>query len=151
MHSVLFGHLLCFLLQGSSVAQPGESAKKVIVSVKHPVDSLGETVYEFQGVDEVDRPVVPGVLTNPPALNQPKPKYSKALKAERFDGKATITAVISAQGKVIDPETDPTDDPEAARCALEAVQRYRFNPPLLDGRPVAERFKVEVHFALTRP
>ena len=104
------------------MAQPGDSPKKVIVSVEHPVDSLGETVYVWRGVEDMDRPVVPGVLTNPLPLNTPKPKYSKALKAEKFEGKATITAVISAQGKVIDLETDLTDNPEAARCALEAVQ-----------------------------
>jgi hypothetical protein len=125
-----------------------ETPKLTIVSPKHPTDSRGETVYEYQGEDQKDQPVVSGVIVMPHPTKLVKPKYSKALKKERFAGDISLNGVITPRGDVIDLEGVASEDAEAIACATAAVEQYRFAPATLAGKPVAIRMRVVVNFKI---
>jgi hypothetical protein len=148
--SVALFSCFLFVAHDSALCQPAQEAKSAVVNKEHPVDSLGETVYSKQDQEDKDQPVVPGLLVYPHPVSTAEPKYSKALKKEKFEGAIAVLAVITPTGKVIDVETDPEDDAEAVACARAAVVRYLFTAPTLDGKPVAIRLKVVVNFRLHR-
>ena len=132
----------------SSLALQAEvHLKPIIVSVAHPTDSQGETVYERQSQDTLAAPAVSGLYVNPRVLRSPPPEFSNALRQEHFEGEVTVTFVVSAKGQPIDFETNPTENKEAISSALAAVRKYRFAPSTLDGKPVATRIHIVVSFA----
>jgi len=125
-----------------------QTAKPAIVSSDVPVDSLGETVYAHQGKEDKDKPIVPGVLTDPEPVKQVRPKLTKELKRRRFEGEITVLGVVAATGMAIDLKGQDGEDADATASALDAVRQYRFKPATLDGRPVAVRLKVIVNFKI---
>ncbi len=129
-----------------NVSRPG--SKPVIISTVHPRDSRGETVYAEQGDEDQGATIVPGVLSYPTPINQPKPKYTKAMKKARFQGEVTVEGVITEAGDVIDAEVIQPAEPEAAQAALKAVSQYKFKPATVDVKPVAIRLRVVVNFRI---
>lgn len=118
-----------------------------IVCPTHPKDSRGEVVYVPQSKDEMDQPVVPGVLLPPSPVNIPSPKeYPKALRKPRSTAGVTVTFVITPDGDVIDLAVTDSTDQDASSASLDAVRRYRFKPATLDGKPVATFAKTVVRF-----
>ena len=145
----LLGLVLYAAIMGFGFLSPQtESQKPTIVSPKHPTDSLGETVYEQQGKEDKDQPIVPGVLVPPRPIKEGKPKYSKALKKEKYAGTITLYGAVTGTGEAIDLEATPGDDGEAIACAMQAVRQYRFAAATLDGKPVATRLRVIVEFRM---
>ena len=138
------------LLYGlSATSQTSIEAKSfvAIVCPKHPKDSRGEVVYMPQGKDEMDQPVVPGVLLPPAPIKRiPSPKYPKALRKSRSTVEVTVTFVITPDGDAIDLEVTDSTDQDASSASLDAVRKYRFKPATLDGKPVATFAKTVIRF-----
>ena len=109
------------------------SVGPVIVSISHPHDSRGEIVYENQGAEQKDQPVVTGTFIQPLPIELPQPKYPKSHKKNEI----TVEGVIAQNGEFIDAKVVKGVDPEFSQSALDAVARYRFKPATLDGKPVA--------------
>jgi TonB family protein len=130
----------------AQTVQTSVSTKPPIVSPTHPTDSRGETVYESQGDDQKDRPIVPGIFTNPSAIKTPLPKYPKSLKKGRAPADVTVEGIAAADGDFIDAKVVDSTEPAASQSALDAVARYKFHPATLDGKPVAVLIKAVVHF-----
>ena len=118
-----------------------------IVSPSEPRDSRGEVVYEAQGATQQEVPVA-GMLLNPQPLKLPPPKYSKALRKQKFEGIVKLVGVVTEQGDVIDTRVLESTNAEASEMTLRAVARYRFRPARLNNTPVASLMKVEVNYAM---
>lgn len=120
----------------------------VIVSPSHPKDSRGEVVYETQGVDQKNQPVVSGTYIDPSPIRLPEPKYPKSMKKAKSTADVTVLCVVTPVGDTIDAKVTGSSNDEASASALEAVSKYRFKPGTLDGKPVASLMQVIVHFRL---
>jgi len=120
----------------------------LIISPSTPRDSRGETVYESQGEEQKDIPVVPGVLVLPKPLKMPYPEYPKSRKKAQAIGDVTVKGVIAEDGSFIDARSESGSDPEFAKSAIAATAKYRFKPATLDGRPVAMLTKLVVSFRI---
>jgi TonB family protein len=94
---------------------------------------------------------VGGGVSPPRPIYSPEPEFSEEARAVGFQGICTLRLVVGADGiprdiKVINPLGMGFDEK-----AVKAVQKWRFNPALKDGRPVAVQIEVEVDFHLYGP
>ena len=103
--------------------------------------------------EQLDRMVAKRIGTIKPATPTPffgsMPVYPAALQETGLKGKAVVTMLINAQGKVIDPVVDSASEPPFGEEALAAVRQWRFLPRVVDGQPVETR--VSMPFAFDPP
>ena len=80
-------------------------------------------------------------------LVKPEPAYPAIAKAARVQGTVTLAATISKTG-TIENLTVVSGPAMLAQAAVEAVQRWRYRPFLLNGEPVEVQTSVTVSFLL---
>ncbi len=78
---------------------------------------------------------------------QPKPEYPPLAKMARIQGTVRLEAVISKDGTIQDLKV-VSGHPLLVKAALEAVQRWRYQPTLLNGEPVEVVTEIDVNFTL---
>jgi protein TonB len=78
---------------------------------------------------------------------QPKPEYPPLAKMARIQGTVRLEAVISRDGTIQDLRV-VSGHPLLVKSAIEAVQRWRYQPTLLNGEPVEVVTEVDVNFTL---
>jgi protein TonB len=81
------------------------------------------------------------------AIFQPKPDYPPLAKMARIQGTVRLEAIISRDGTIQDLKMI-SGHPLLVKAALEAVQRWRYQPTLLNGEPVEVVTEVDVTFTL---
>ena len=91
---------------------------------------------------------VRGSIRPPRAIYYPEPEFAEAARAAGYQGICTLSLVVGADGiprevKVVGPLGMGLDEK-----AVEAVQKWRFDPAVKAGRPVAVQIAVEVDFHL---
>jgi protein TonB len=77
----------------------------------------------------------------------PRPEYPPLAKMARIQGKVVLEAIISRDGTIQDLKV-VSGHPLLVKSAREAVQRWRYQPTLLNGEPVEVITEVEVNFTL---
>jgi len=84
----------------------------------------------------------------PRKIRNPQPVYPQQMQDARIQGVVLIEAIISAAGCVTDARVlrGPHTTLEAA--AVATVSRWRYEPSLLDGKPIPIIMTVTVNFAL---
>lgn len=80
-------------------------------------------------------------------LFKPEPVYPEAARAARIQGTVRFAAVIGEDGTVKNL-TLLGGHPLLAQAAMEAVQRYRYRPTLLNGAPAEVETEIHVPFVL---
>jgi protein TonB len=80
-------------------------------------------------------------------IYQPKPEYPPLAKMARIQGTVRLEAIISKDGTIQDLKV-VSGHPLLVKSALEAVQRWRYQPTLLNGEPVEVVTEVDVNFTL---
>lgn len=89
-------------------------------------------------------PPAPPISQVPPAGFQ---KEEKAPNAEaKTAGIVLLQAVISEKGYVCSLGVIQAFDPTAAKAAIDAVSRSKFDPARKSGHPVAVVAAIEIHF-----
>jgi protein TonB len=78
---------------------------------------------------------------------QPKPEYPPLAKMARISGSVKLEAIISRDGTIQDLKV-LSGHPLLVKSALEAVQRWRYQPTLLNGEPVEVVTEIDVNFTL---
>ena len=91
---------------------------------------------------------VGGGVSAPRVIYAPNPEYSEKARKAKYSGTCTLSIVVGSDGvprdiKVYDPVGMGLDEK-----AVEAVQKWRFQPARKDGHPVAVQISVEVRFQL---
>jgi TonB family protein len=88
-----------------------------------------------------------GTRVSPPRPTYyPDPEYSEdALKA-RIDGTVAVSVVVGTDGKPRDIKVVRSQGYGLDEKAIEAVQKWRFQPATKDGKPVAVLIMVEIPF-----
>jgi TonB family protein len=85
----------------------------------------------------------PGI-TPPRVLQQVQPEHPA--KGFRISGTVLIGLVISSKGEPKEVHVVKSLEKDIDQSAVEAVQKWRFEPARKDGRPVAVRMSVEIRF-----
>ena len=90
-------------------------------------------------------------ITAPKPLVVPKPPYTAAAMLKRIQG---IEGVVELELDVMPDGTVGTVamvkslDAELDKAAVETARKYRFEPGMKDGKPVAVRIVVQVAFTM---
>ena len=87
-------------------------------------------------------------ISRPTVISSPDPDYTEEARREHKEGTVLLWAVLGEDGSM--------REVKACRCigngldekAIEAVSKWRFQPALKDGRPVAVWLNIQVSFHL---
>lgn len=77
----------------------------------------------------------------------PHPEYPPLAKMARISGMVRLDAIISKDGTIEDLKVI-SGHPLLVRAAMEAVQRWRYQPTLLNGDAVEVATEIDVNFTL---
>jgi protein TonB len=78
---------------------------------------------------------------------RPTPEYPPLAKMARIQGTVRLEAIISRDGTIQDLKV-VSGHPLLVKAALEAVQRWRYQPTLLNGEPVEVVTEIDCNFTL---
>jgi len=95
-----------------------------------------------------DEPLAIGGAVRAPALvRSVTPDYPNSARLARVQGRVVLRAVIDESG-AIENITVVEGNPLLVPAASDAVEKWRYSPATLDGRPVRVWVLVTVHFTL---
>ncbi len=90
---------------------------------------------------------VGGQVEQAKLIFNPKPEYPPLAKMARIQGVVRLEAIISKDGTIQDLKV-LQGHPLLVKAALDAVQRWRYQPTLLNGEPVEVVTEIDVNFTL---
>lgn len=82
------------------------------------------------------------------AIFKPTPEYPPLAKMARIQGVVRLEAVISREGTIQDLKV-LNGHPLLVKSAMEAVQKWRYQPTLLNGEPVEVVTEIDVNYTLS--
>lgn len=91
---------------------------------------------------------VGGGVSAPRAIYQPEPEYSSEARQAKYQGTVVLSLVVGTDGNAHDVQVAHSLGLGLDEKAIEAVQQWRFEPAMKDGRPVAVGVAVQVNFRL---
>jgi protein TonB len=90
---------------------------------------------------------VGGQVESAKLIFRPTPEYPPLAKMARIQGVVRLDAVISKDGTIQDLKVI-SGHPLLVKAALDAVQRWRYQPTLLNGEAVEVATEIDVNFTL---
>jgi TonB family protein len=87
-------------------------------------------------------------VSAPRALETPDPEYSEEARKAKYQGVVVLWLIVGPDGKPRDIRVSRPLGMGLDQKAIEAVNRWRFEPAMKDGHPVAVQINVEVNFRL---
>lgn len=91
---------------------------------------------------------VGGGVSAPRVLYDPDPDYSEEARQARYQGTVVLWVVIGPDGRAREVRVQRALGMGLDEKAVEAVRKWRFQPAMKDGQPVAVQVNVEVNFRL---
>jgi TonB family protein len=89
-----------------------------------------------------------GPVSEPKKISGPTPEYTDEARAEGISGKVVVKILIDAQGQVASAEPLMELSHGLTEKAIEAIERWIFEPATLDGEPVPVEYIVSTTFDL---
>jgi protein TonB len=90
---------------------------------------------------------VGGIVSAARLIYQPKPEYPEIAKMTRTEGAVEFEAVIGRDGTIEELKV-LRGHPLLVKAALEAVRQWRYQPTLLNGKPIEVATEITVNFKL---
>jgi TonB family protein len=118
--------------QGTPV--PSQVSIDVVFTSPHPYTLIN-------GIDRLDVGVTP-----PRAIYAPDPEYADAARKAKILGTVVLSLVVSAAGLPEHIRVAKSLDPGLDQEAVDAVKKWKFEPAMRSGKPVAIAIAVEVNF-----
>jgi len=87
-------------------------------------------------------------VTAPRAIYDPEPEYSEEARKVHFQGVVVLSIVVDQAGHARDIRVARSVGLGLDERAIEAVKKWKFEPGVKDGHPVAVGVNVEVNFRL---
>ena len=87
-------------------------------------------------------------VSPPRALDTPDPEYSEEARKAKYQGTCVLWLIVGPDGNPRDIKVARALGMGLDQKAIEAVRRWKFEPAMKDGRPVAVQINVEVNFRL---
>ncbi|HYE26377.1 MAG TPA: energy transducer TonB [Clostridia bacterium] len=91
---------------------------------------------------------VGGGVSAPRALDTPDPEYSEEARKAKYQGTVVLWLIVGPDGNPRDVKIARSLGMGLDQKAIEAVRRWKFEPAMKDGKPVAVQINVEVNFRL---
>jgi protein TonB len=91
---------------------------------------------------------VGGGVSAPKPTYQPDPEYSEEARKAKYQGTCVLRLVVGPDGRAHDVQVTHTLGLGLDEKAIEAVNTWKFDPAMKDGKPVAVLISVEVSFRL---
>jgi TonB family protein len=91
---------------------------------------------------------VMGPELRPTILYREKAKYTEEARQHKVEGTVVLTVVFGADGRIQDIRTVRGLPEGLTETSIEAAQKIRFHPAILNGKPVSVRATLEFSFAL---
>ena len=120
-----------------------------------PMSMAGEPYLgEFSGSGDssaLGRPGKPNIDSNVvPSLRIP-PAYPKRALRSGIEGVVTVEFTITIDGSVRDAEIIEAKPPNIFdKSVLRAISKWKFNPDMVDGKPVEKRARQDIKFTLKK-
>ena len=120
-----------------------------------PMSMAGEPYLgEFSGSGDsstLGRPRKPNIDSNVvPSLRIP-PTYPKRALRSGIEGVVTVEFTITIDGSVKDAEIIEAVPPNIFdKSVLRAISKWKFNPDMVDGKPVEKRARQDIKFTLKK-
>ncbi len=89
-----------------------------------------------------------GGVIAPHAIYAPKPEYSEEARREKIEGVCVVVLIVGPDGVPRNIRVRQTLRPDLDAKAIEAVEKWRFEPAMKDGKPVTVAINAEVEFRL---
>jgi TonB family protein len=91
---------------------------------------------------------VGGDVQPPDKIFAPSPQYTEIARKARIQGVVIVEAIIDKQGNVTNVKILKGLPMGLDTAAVDAVQKWRFKPATLNGKPVAVIYNLTVNFRL---
>jgi protein TonB len=91
---------------------------------------------------------VGGGISAPQAVSMPDPEYTEEARRMKTEGTCTLWLIVDAAGRPRDIRVVHGLGYGLDAKAMEAVQKWRFDPALKEGKPVSVQISIEVEFKL---
>jgi TonB family protein len=91
---------------------------------------------------------VGGGVSAPRAIYDPDPEYSEEARKAKHQGKVILWVVVGPDGRPRDVRVARPLGMGLDEKAVAAVRKWRFEPAVKDGKPVAVQVNIEVSFRL---
>jgi protein TonB len=89
---------------------------------------------------------VGGSVKKPELINQIKPVYTELARKARVAGTVIVEAIIDERGNVTNVRVLKGLPMGLDRSAADAVEKWKFKPATLEGRPVKVYYVLTVNF-----
>jgi TonB family protein len=101
------------------------------------------------GVAKSIRVRIGGEVQQPKIIEKVQPVYPEKAKAAGIEGTVMLHAIIGMEGHPLSLRVmNKQIDPDLARAAVEAVNKWRYQPTLLNGEPIEVDTTIMVNFTL---
>lgn len=92
--------------------------------------------------------LVGGEVARPRPLHTPKPLYTETARKVRIQGPVILQLTLTKEGLVRDVEVLRGRPMGLTEAAVEAVREWRYEPALLNGKPVEVYMTITINFTL---
>ena len=89
-----------------------------------------------------------GAVLAPSVISKIEPQYSEEARDAKLEGTVVLSLVVDEQGNPKDIQVKRPLGMGLDQKAVEAVQKWRFQPGLKDGKAVPVQATIEVNFRL---
>ncbi|HSY69789.1 MAG TPA: energy transducer TonB, partial [Edaphobacter sp.] len=87
-------------------------------------------------------------VTPPRAVFAPDPEFSKEARDAKYQGTCVLKVAVGTDGLLTNIRVVKSLGKGLDEKAVEAVQKWKFEPGMKDGQPVAAEIAIEVDFHL---
>lgn len=92
-----------------------------------------------------------GFDTDVMAVVRVPPAYPQRAKQAKLEGKVTMAVTIRPDGTVADVQVLESNPPRLFdQAAIQAMQRWKFRPKIVNGQPQAQRARQTIDFKLSQ-
>ena len=94
---------------------------------------------------------VGGGVSVPVPIFQAEPEYSEEARLAKYQGSVVLQVIVNEKGEPTGARVVRKLGQGLDEKAIEAIQKWRFNPGMKDGEPVPVIVTIEVPFRLLDP
>jgi protein TonB len=91
---------------------------------------------------------VGGAVTRPEKVAGSPPVYTELARKARVTGVVIVEAIIDERGNVVNARVLKGLPMGLDKAALDAVERWKFRPATLQGKPVKVYYTLTVNFTM---